>query len=130
MPLPSDGKDSLDQIVLIGVWFTLVKCFLWCCFSLCAVRFFSFPLTFYWLLELFFQANLADFSGNQWVTCFQDSAEAILNTSASQIGQMKDSVRIMLCNRSRERLNCAPRNNVSITKCTNMIGCLQPLFMA
>ncbi|KAK2549764.1 Replication protein A 70 kDa DNA-binding subunit [Acropora cervicornis] len=38
-----------------------------------------------------YKANLADFSGNQWVTCFQESAEAILNTSASQIGQMKDS---------------------------------------
>ncbi|XP_015754913.1 PREDICTED: replication protein A 70 kDa DNA-binding subunit-like [Acropora digitifera] len=41
--------------------------------------------------RLILSANLADFSGNQWVTCFQDSAEAILNTSASHIGQMKDS---------------------------------------
>jgi len=41
--------------------------------------------------RLILSANLADFTGNQWVTCFQESAEAILNTSASEIGQLKDS---------------------------------------
>ncbi|XP_068750637.1 replication protein A 70 kDa DNA-binding subunit-like [Montipora capricornis] len=41
--------------------------------------------------RLILSANLADFSGNQWVTCFQESAEAILNISANQVGQIKDS---------------------------------------
>ncbi|XP_047141686.1 replication protein A 70 kDa DNA-binding subunit isoform X1 [Hydra vulgaris] len=36
-------------------------------------------------------ANIADFSGNQWITAFQESAEAILGVSAEQIGHLKDS---------------------------------------
>lgn len=41
-----------------------------------------------------FQTNLADFTGNQWVTCFQETAEVILKTTAAYLGQLKDSVRM------------------------------------
>jgi len=41
-----------------------------------------------------FQTNLADFTANQWVTCFQETAEVILNTTAENLGQLKDSVRL------------------------------------
>lgn len=41
--------------------------------------------------RLILSTNLSDFTGNQWVTCFQESAEAMLNTTASDIGQLKDS---------------------------------------
>lgn len=44
---------------------------------------------FKWRLIL--QANLADFSDNQWITCFQDTAEAILGKSADEIGQLRDA---------------------------------------
>lgn len=38
------------------------------------------------------QANIADFGDNQWVTCFQDSAEILLGQNSSYLGQLKDSV--------------------------------------
>ena len=38
------------------------------------------------------QANIADYGDNQWVTCFQESAEAILGQNAAYLGQLKDSV--------------------------------------
>ncbi|CAH3021049.1 unnamed protein product [Porites evermanni] len=41
--------------------------------------------------RLILSANLADFTGNQWVTCFQESAEAILKRTAAEIGELKDS---------------------------------------
>ncbi|CAG2245720.1 RFA1 [Mytilus edulis] len=37
------------------------------------------------------EANLADFSDNQWVTCFQESAELVLGKSADELGDLKDS---------------------------------------
>ncbi|XP_076832504.1 replication protein A 70 kDa DNA-binding subunit [Brachyhypopomus gauderio] len=41
--------------------------------------------------RLMLSANIADFGDNQWVTCFQDSAEAILGQKSDYIGQLKDS---------------------------------------
>lgn len=39
------------------------------------------------------QANLADFGGNQWVTCFQETAEVLLGHSADILGHLRDTVR-------------------------------------
>ncbi|EDO36119.1 predicted protein [Nematostella vectensis] len=41
--------------------------------------------------RLILSAHLADFTGSQWVTCFQESAEALLGRSASDLGQMKEN---------------------------------------
>ena len=46
--------------------------------------------------KLSFQVNLADHTGNQWVTCFQESAECILNVKADDLGNMKESVSLNL----------------------------------
>nr|XP_057942104.1 replication protein A 70 kDa DNA-binding subunit-like isoform X2 [Doryrhamphus excisus] len=35
--------------------------------------------------------NLADFGENQWVTCFQETAEALVGHSAEALGHMKDT---------------------------------------
>lgn len=45
---------------------------------------------------LVLQANIADYGDNQWVTCFQESAEAILGQNAAYLGQLKDSVSLTL----------------------------------
>jgi len=37
--------------------------------------------------RLILSSNIADFSGNQWITSFQESAEAILATTAEQLGK-------------------------------------------
>merc|ERR1712157_484333 len=37
--------------------------------------------------RLILSSNIADFSGNQWITSFQDSAEAILGTTAEALGK-------------------------------------------
>lgn len=37
------------------------------------------------------QANLADFGDNQWVTCFQETAEVLLGHSAETLGQLRDT---------------------------------------
>lgn len=42
------------------------------------------------------QANIADYADNQWVTCFQESAESILGQNAAYLGQLKDSVRLYI----------------------------------
>jgi len=34
------------------------------------------------------QVSLGDFSGNQWATCFQESAEALLGVSAQEVGDL------------------------------------------
>ena len=39
-----------------------------------------------------FQANLTDFSDNQWVTCFQESAEALLGKGADELGKLRAEV--------------------------------------
>ncbi|KAM9801677.1 replication protein A 70 kDa DNA-binding subunit [Neosynchiropus ocellatus] len=41
--------------------------------------------------RLILSANIADYGENQWVTCFQESAEAILGQNAAYLGQLKDS---------------------------------------
>lgn len=41
--------------------------------------------------RLILSANIADYGDNQWVTCFQETAEAILGQNAAYLGQLKDS---------------------------------------
>ena len=43
------------------------------------------------------QTNLADFTGNHWVTCFQETAELLLKITADELGQMRDSVSKTRC---------------------------------
>jgi len=38
------------------------------------------------------QVNLADFTDNHWVTCFQETAEQILGKKADELGELKDNV--------------------------------------
>lgn len=44
---------------------------------------------FKWRLLL--SASVADFTENQWVTCFQEAAEAILGVSAQELGSFKEN---------------------------------------
>ncbi|GFY04709.1 replication protein A 70 kDa DNA-binding subunit [Trichonephila clavipes] len=44
---------------------------------------------FKWRLLL--SASVADFTENQWVTCFQEGAEAILGVSAQELGSFKEN---------------------------------------
>lgn len=39
--------------------------------------------------RLLMSANLSDFSGNQWVTCFQETAESILGKTSAEMGEMR-----------------------------------------
>lgn len=41
--------------------------------------------------RLILSANIADYADNQWVTCFQETAESILGQNAAYLGQLKDS---------------------------------------
>lgn len=41
--------------------------------------------------RLILSANIADFGDNQWVTCFQETAEVLLGRSAETLGQLKDT---------------------------------------
>ncbi|KAK2881000.1 hypothetical protein Q8A67_018268 [Cirrhinus molitorella] len=41
--------------------------------------------------RLMLSANIADFGDNQWVTCFQDSAETLMGQNSAYLGQLKDS---------------------------------------
>ncbi|XP_061917975.1 replication protein A 70 kDa DNA-binding subunit [Entelurus aequoreus] len=41
--------------------------------------------------RLILSANISDYRDNQWVTCFQESAEAILGQNAAYLGQLRDS---------------------------------------
>nr|XP_015223269.1 PREDICTED: replication protein A 70 kDa DNA-binding subunit [Lepisosteus oculatus] len=41
--------------------------------------------------RLILSANIADFGDNQWVTCFQETAEAILGQNAAYLGELRDS---------------------------------------
>ncbi|KAK2828256.1 hypothetical protein Q5P01_019290 [Channa striata] len=41
--------------------------------------------------RLLLSANLADFGDNQWVTCFQETAEALLGLDAETLGQLRDT---------------------------------------
>lgn len=40
--------------------------------------------------RLMLTVKLADYSGCEWVTCFQESAEKLLNVTAADLGQMRD----------------------------------------
>ncbi|XP_068126178.1 replication protein A 70 kDa DNA-binding subunit [Hyperolius riggenbachi] len=40
--------------------------------------------------RLILSANIADFGENQWITCFQEAAEAILGQNAAYLGELKD----------------------------------------
>ncbi|MEE6469179.1 hypothetical protein FKM82_008528 [Ascaphus truei] len=46
--------------------------------------------------RLILSANIADFAENQWVTCFQESAEAILGQNATYLGELKEKVSLLL----------------------------------
>ncbi|XP_077579422.1 replication protein A 70 kDa DNA-binding subunit isoform X2 [Stigmatopora nigra] len=41
--------------------------------------------------RLILSVNISDHSDNQWVTCFQESAETILGQNAAYLGQLKES---------------------------------------
>lgn len=41
--------------------------------------------------RLLLSANLADFGDNQWVTCFQETAEVLLGHSAERLGQLRET---------------------------------------
>uniref|UniRef100_A0A667X5B8 Replication protein A subunit n=1 Tax=Myripristis murdjan TaxID=586833 RepID=A0A667X5B8_9TELE len=41
--------------------------------------------------RLLLSANIADFGDNQWVTCFQETAEVLLGHSAETLGQLRDT---------------------------------------
>ncbi|XP_051933461.1 replication protein A 70 kDa DNA-binding subunit isoform X1 [Hippocampus zosterae] len=41
--------------------------------------------------RLILSANISDYTNNQWVTCFQETAESILGQNAAYLGQLKDS---------------------------------------
>jgi len=40
--------------------------------------------------RLMLQSNIADHTGNQWITSFQDSAEVILGTKSDQLGKLRE----------------------------------------
>ncbi|XP_063812185.1 replication protein A 70 kDa DNA-binding subunit [Pseudophryne corroboree] len=40
--------------------------------------------------RLILSANIADYGENQWITCFQESAEAILGQNAAYLGDLKE----------------------------------------
>lgn len=41
--------------------------------------------------RLILSANLADFGDNQWVTCFQETAEVLLGHSAESLGELRET---------------------------------------
>lgn len=41
--------------------------------------------------RMILQGNLADFSGQQWVTSFQESAEALLDIKADELGELRSN---------------------------------------
>ncbi|KAM7374453.1 hypothetical protein PAMP_007109 [Pampus punctatissimus] len=41
--------------------------------------------------RLLLSANLADFEDNQWVTCFQDTAEVLLGCNAETLGKLRET---------------------------------------
>ncbi|XP_015235534.1 PREDICTED: replication protein A 70 kDa DNA-binding subunit-like [Cyprinodon variegatus] len=41
--------------------------------------------------RLLLSANLADFGDNQWVTCFQETAEVLLGRKAEELGQLRET---------------------------------------
>ncbi|XP_013419280.1 replication protein A 70 kDa DNA-binding subunit isoform X2 [Lingula anatina] len=41
--------------------------------------------------RMILSANLADYSDNQWVTCFQETTETLLGKSADELGSLRES---------------------------------------
>ncbi|XP_037089314.1 replication protein A 70 kDa DNA-binding subunit-like [Pollicipes pollicipes] len=41
--------------------------------------------------RLLVQMNVADMTGNQWVTAFQETAESVMGVSADELGRLRDS---------------------------------------
>merc|ERR1719471_1588754 len=41
--------------------------------------------------RLMLTVKLSDFTGNEWVTCFQETAEKLLGITADELGQQKDT---------------------------------------
>lgn len=41
--------------------------------------------------RLILSANLVDFSDNQWITCFQETAESILGKTGEELGNLKEN---------------------------------------
>ncbi|XP_076024942.1 replication protein A 70 kDa DNA-binding subunit-like isoform X2 [Genypterus blacodes] len=41
--------------------------------------------------RLILSANLADYGDNQWVTCFQETAEVLLGHNAERLGELRDT---------------------------------------
>ncbi|KAK3084764.1 hypothetical protein FSP39_018496 [Pinctada imbricata] len=41
--------------------------------------------------RMMLSANLGDFSDNQWITCFHDSAEMVLGRNAEELGSLRES---------------------------------------
>ncbi len=39
-----------------------------------------------------FKLNIADHTESQWITCFQETAEAILDMKADELGSLKHKV--------------------------------------
>lgn len=54
--------------------------------------------------RMILQANIADHSDNQWVTCFQESAEQMLSCSADDLGAMREQDEVQFDAVMREAL--------------------------
>jgi hypothetical protein len=50
----------------------------------------------YWNVERFLQVNVSDHTGEHWLTCFQDAAQKLLERSASEMGELQETVQCRL----------------------------------
>lgn len=57
---------------------------------------------FKWRMIL--SANVADYTDNQWMTCFQESAEALLGVKADELGAMRENDEVGFDNVMQEAL--------------------------
>ena len=44
---------------------------------------------------IFVQVNVSDYSSNCWLSCFNETAQVILNCDAQKLGEMRDQVRVV-----------------------------------
>ena len=69
--------------------------------------------------------NVADHSGSQWLTCFQDTGMEILGKSAEELGELRDQVRErarFLVTILQKHVNCSLftcRTKLPMTGCSN-----------
>lgn len=82
-------------------------------------------IIFVWLS----QANLADFGNNQWVTCFQETAEALLGHSAETLGQLRDTVRLSHTLRIWLFCTCEDLIYLCWTPCCNLLTTTSIFFI-